>query len=196
MNDSKWPEAAAVMSIASAFVVMFFPYGKIRELPWEAWAAAGTVAAVPMAVGALIWQYSVRKRESQLDVALQDWATANDTMQLIAELRILADSWGENGAIPRLEVVDDLILQLRTSQDRALNGFGRQILSDALDVAVKMRDQANETEQSRYRLVRALATGPQASPRIATLHEYARTWVERVLSRLASLGMSKPHAGS
>ncbi|WP_141218053.1 MULTISPECIES: hypothetical protein [Bordetella] len=195
MNQSKWPEASAIIAVAAAAAVILGPWGKISaHIDWTALSAVGTLLAVAVAIAVPALQHRSALRANRREKAMRDCIAMTEMHAVATELIWFASEW-QHGRLPAQGAVRSAIRQIESGRRRATSLAEAWLYDEALAMA---RDLESSIESAMPDDVHG--ADPEAmeywagsrGKRLQSFHFGVFAWGEEVVREATACGIELP----
>lgn len=146
MQDSKWPEATAIVAMAAALTFILTPWERVGPINWEALSAVGTLLAVVVALWLPARQNRQRQREQNEIALMRAWTAAHIASQIAERINVLLIDWAASGQ-PSSSEFSGLLARLNTLQDRVDSVVGANIVTSLASLAGAIEGCIKKAEQ-------------------------------------------------
>ena len=145
MNNSKWPEATAVVAVALAFACILTPWDRVGPVSWDGLGAIATTAAVFAALGVPTWQRLVAKRDAELAALRHEFIMSGEFIRMVDAVRTTLTEWASFQGKPSESHLLALRSELSIARGNAHTYVLRHMFADASDILTSIQSASCRT---------------------------------------------------
>jgi hypothetical protein len=202
VRDSKWPEAAAIISMSFALAVIFGPWKKPDGVDWSAVSSIATFLAVAVAIAVPAVQHAASRSAALRESALRRWIAVSELEGAWLDTLALISEWRRKGKRPGRDVLDAAIRRIdaiKRSSTRTIEAHICDRLQSLLrDAATTIRNSPWKDEEEALTMLEAIRWHSDSEPELAKIRSVllgvalsARVEAEKVNLDLPKIQMER-----